>query len=519
MNSLQSFKEFSDGNQWLVIWPEIALALVAVLLLVLELLRPARKGRASLPGRFARLSQALILIFFLLDFLVWRPSWDRSIFSGLLSQGFRSDIMRSLFLLSSLLVSIIGEVYLRRRNLPRGEFHGLVMLASAALMLLAQSSHFLMIFMALEAAAVCFFVLVGYRRASAKSLEAGMKYLIFGALSSSLFLFGIVLLYGVAIGPEAWGCQAIEFGSGDPLEFHYLGEFIALNAEHPLLRAGVVLVISGIAFKIGAAPFQIWVPDVYHGAPTPVTCFLLVSSKAAGFFLLLNLVNGPFESLVDFLAPLLGVVATLTIFFGNLAALTQRNVKRMLGLSGVAHAGYMLVGVIASMYFPGDSDRATWAVIFYLFAYLLASFGTFGVMCLARHPGGDAEQDLEHYAGFGRKRPFLAFVLTVGQASRAGLPISAGFVAKLLLFAVAFQAKLYLSLVAMVVGVVISMYYYFGWIREALFDPPPPFSDEEVIADPWAGADPDPTLKLTLFILTAALLVLGLWQGPLGDVF
>ena len=183
------------------------------------------------------------------------------------------------------------EFHLNGKKLRSGEFHHLTMLATAGLMLLVQSNHFLMLFVALETVAVCFYTLVAYNRNSAKSLEAGMKYLIFGALSSSMLLFGIVLLYGVAANPEAWGANYDNFSGQDPLGFQYLGNLLEANPDHLLLRAGVVLIIAGIAFKIGAAPFQIWVPDVYHGSPMPITAFLAVSSKAAGFFILINLVN------------------------------------------------------------------------------------------------------------------------------------------------------------------------------------------------------------------------------------
>ena len=520
MNNLEAFKPFVEFSDWVQVWPELALALGAVVLLGVELFRNPGNAKPSHAGALAILFQAGLLVFHLIDFLVWHSEnyYERDTFAGLLSQNFRGEIMRSFFLLASLLVSILGESYLSRRKLPHGEFHHLTMLATAGLMLLVQSNHFLMLFVALETVAICFFVLVAYQRGSTKSLEAGLKYLVFGALSSSLLLFGIVLIYGVAANPETWGC--VPAGEGqDSLAFGYLANFLEANSGNLVLRAGVVLVISGIAFKIGAAPFQIWVPDVYHGSPMPVTAFLAVSSKAAGFFVLLNLVNGPFFGMSDFLAPLLAFVASLTILFGNLAACAQRNLKRLLGLSGVAHAGYLLVAVLASMQFAGDADRAVWVVIFYLFVYLVASFATFGVMGLANVPD-DAEHEFAHYEALGTKNPFLAFVLACGVCSLAGVPPFAGFIAKLLLFVVAFQAKLYFSLAVMVVGVVISIYYYFGWLREATFHPRPKFSDEEEDAhDPWAGVTVGVVLKLALFVLTAATLALGIWQGAFGDVF
>lgn len=517
MIDLAPFKLFADSNDWFEVWPELALALGAVLVLGLELFRSKELGRRSFAGPIAIFFQASLLVFHLIDYLIWHHPFDHETFSGLLGQSSRGEVMRSFFLLASLLVSILGESYLRRRKLAGGEFHHLTMLATAGLMLLVQSNHFLMLFVALETVAICFYVLVAYQRDSAKSLEAGLKYLVFGALSSSLLLFGIVLLYGVAVNPEAWGCVPVGVGLDDPLEFGYLSYFLEANSDNLILRAGVILIISGIAFKIGAAPFQIWVPDVYHGSPMPITAFLAVSSKAAGFFVLLNLVNGPFEGMSDFLLPILGFIATLTILFGNLAACAQRNLKRLLGLSGVAHAGYLLVGVIAAML--SQTMQADWVITFYLFTYLLGSFAVFGVMSLANVPD-DAEHEFSHYEGLGQKNPFLAFVLSCGVCSLAGVPPFAGFIAKLLLFVVAFKAKLYFSLAVMVVGVVISIYYYFGWLREALFIPRPKFPDEEDgEPDPWDGLKLGGILKLTLVILTAATLVLGIWQGAFGDAF
>jgi NADH-quinone oxidoreductase subunit N len=253
----------------------------------------------------------------------------------------------------------------------------------------------------------------------------------------------------------------------------------------------------------------------------PITAFLAVSSKAAGFFVLLNLVNGPFWAMSEFLIPLLGFVATFTIFFGNLAACAQRNIKRMLGLSGVAHAGYLLVAVVASMHFAGDSDRAVWVLFFYLFVYLLASFAVFGVMGVARL-SDETEQEFTDYENLSKKHPWLAFVLVSGIGSLAGIPPFAGFVAKLLLISVAYEAKLYFSLAAMVIGVVISIFYYFGWIREITFKPNPSFSDgesDEVVQDPWSVVPPMGIFKFCMIALAVSSIVLGIWQGPLGDAF
>lgn len=514
---MEAFQTFAQENLWYEIWPELVLALGALLVLAINLFSK-NDNKSGFSGNIAIIFQFGLLLFHLFDYLAWHHTFDRQTFSGMLRQGFQGDVMRTFFLLASLLVSILGQSYLKTNRLRVGEFHHLTMLASAGLMLLCQSNHFLMLFISLETVALCFYSLVAYNRNSAKSLESGIKYLIFGALSSSLLLFGIVLLYGVGCNPGAWGAEFIGYELRDSLSFDYLADLIRENPENLLLRTGVVLVIAGIAFKIGAAPFQIWVPDVYHGSPIPITAFLAVSSKAAGFFVLLNLVNGPFHGMLDFLMPLLAFVATFTIFFGNLAACGQRNIKRMLGLSGVAHAGYLLVAIMASMQFPGDSDRAVWVLFFYLFIYLIASFSIFGVMGVAKLTD-DNEHEFSTYEGLGKKSPFLAFVLICGIGSLAGIPPFAGFIAKLLLISVAFEAKLYFSLTAMIIGVVISIYYYFGWAREVAFDSRPKFDGEENKNDPWSKTTQLGLLKITLLTLTITSLVFGIWQGPFGDSF
>jgi NADH-quinone oxidoreductase subunit N len=198
---METYLNFSNANIWSEIWPELALALGALLILGIDLFRKSNNPLIS-TGSLAIFFQAGLLIFHLFDYLAWHHTFDRVTFSGMLKQGIQGDVMRTFFLLSSLLVSVLGRQYLKGKNLRSGEFHHLTMLATAGLMLLVQSNHFIMLFVALETVAVCFYTLVAYNRDSAKSLEAGIKYLIFGALSSSLLLFGIVLLYGVGLGCE-----------------------------------------------------------------------------------------------------------------------------------------------------------------------------------------------------------------------------------------------------------------------------------------------------------------------------
>ena len=372
------------------------------------------------------------------------------------------------------------------------------------MMLLVQSNHFVMLFVALETVTVSFYVLVSYFRNSSQSLEAGLKYLILGALSSSMLTFGIVLLYGVAGNPELSG------HSSQPLEFANLRIFLELNPDNVLAVVGVILVLCGIAFKIGAFPFQIWIPDVYQGAPTPVAAFLAIASKAAGFGLLMRLVTHVFPPLHGILVPGLISVTALTILFGNLSALTQRNTKRLMGLSGIAHAGFILLGVTAAT----SVKWASGAVVFYLFAYMLASIAVFAVMTHLSLEN-DTGLEIDQFIGIGKKSPLLASVLTIGLGSLAGIPPLGGFVGKALIFVAAFEAGLYSLLAVAILGVILSIYYYFGWIRMALF------TFQRIAPN---GAEPDlPEVRPVPFVgrvafvcLAFASIVLGLYQGPVS---
>jgi len=467
MNELlaEFLRGYTATNDWALIMPEIMLAILALGLLGAEMVLPPSKQ--SLIPRLAIWGQVFVLA------VTWTASslfgfQEQSIFSGLIYQSDITQIMRAFFLASSIFVCYLGHIYLSKQSLAKTEFYHLVILIAAGLMLLVQSSNFIMLFVALETVTVGFYVLVAYCRTSALSLESGLKYLILGAMSSAILLFGIVLLYGIAGNPELMG------SSKDALNYRDLMTFIMLNPDNLIVKIGALLVVAGLCFKIGAVPFQIWVPDVYQGAPTPVTAYLAVASKAAGFIVLMQLVTGPFLGLSGILIPFLSFIAAATILFGNIAAVTQRNVKRLMGLSGIAHAGYLLVGVVACFHVPW----AIYAVIFYLVTYLLASFAVFGVMGIVAG-SDDADQEFEDYANFSKKRPFLGGVLVVGLGSLAGIPPLGGFIGKLFIFVAAYQAGLYGLLGISIVGVAISIYYYFGWIREAFFSQ----SSDEVVQE------------------------------------
>jgi len=489
-------QKIAETNEWWGIAPELLLACSALGLLALEIGLP-RKDHRFIPY-FAITTQATIFVLLLAGF--YSDYEGASTFGGLLQHSFLGHVGRVFFLLSSLLVSFLAGICLPRSKMPRVEFYHIVMVVTAAMMLLVQSAHFVMFFVALETLTIGFYILVSYYRDRALTLEAGLKYLVLGALSSGIMLFGLVLLYG-AVGRVMIG-GVVHTG----FEFNVVTDFLRQNPDSFLGLAGALLVLAGVAFKIGAFPFQIWIPDVYQGAPTPTTAFLAVASKAAGFAVLLTLTGTVFAPLQKILVPVLSLLAAATIIFGNLSALTQRNTKRLMGLSGVSHAGYLLLGVVASF----TVEWAGAAVWFYLFTYLLASMAVFGVMAYVAG-ADDADQELEHYEHLARQRPFLAAVLAAGVGSLAGIPPLAGFLGKLLLFVAAFQAHLYWLLAVAVGGVVVSIYYYFGWIKAAFFESVTGGSNPAGVP----AAAPTLVGKLVLGALALATILLGFYPGPL----
>ncbi len=496
--SLELLKQAAASNQWFAIMPELILGCAALALLVMEIVLPKSQHR------FIPLAAVAALVAVLGGLaLNFQSAWlGESTFAGLLRHSTAGQIARVFFASTGLLVCFIAGLVLPRSKMPRVEFYHIVLVVTAAMMLLVQSDHFVMFFVALETITIGFYILVSYFRDNPLTLEAGLKYLVMGALSSAIMLFGIVLLYG-AVGAVPGANGVVHNG----FEFETLARFLHENPNSLLGLVGAVLVLSGVAFKIGSFPFQIWIPDVYQGAPTPVTAFLAVGSKAAGFAVLLVLVNNVFGGLAHVLVPLLSTLAAATLIFGNIAALTQRNAKRLMGLSGVSHAGFLLVGVVASMTVPW----AQGAVWFYLFTYLIASMAVFGVMA---HVAGadDTVNELDSYDRLAKERPFLGIVLAVGVGSLAGIPPLAGFMGKLLVFMAAFQAGLYWLLAVAIGCVAVSIYYYFGWIKAAWFET---WRPEGETAPAFVGATPTTFSAVILGALALATLLLGFFQSPL----
>lgn len=488
-------------GDWVAVALETALGAGALFILLAD----AFRGKRGVAYSFGAPLMILFLTLALRNAFHMHEGQTLTYFGGMIEQSRSTELLRAFFLLCGALVCQLGGITLKKQNLPRAEFDVLVLIATAGLMFLAQCRHFALLFVALETMSISMYVLVAYIRHSTASLEAALKYLVQSGVSSALLLMGIVLLYGVA------GNQSLAGAVDDPFAFSQLREFIALNTGNAYVLGGAMLVLAGLLFKVAAVPFQIWVCDVYQGAPTPVTAFLGVASKAAGFVLLINVLGVPFAPLKNVILPLLSVIAILTILFGNLAALGQKNVKRLMGLSGIAHAGYMLMGVCAAY----TVAWAPTAVYFYLFAYLLASFALFGVMAHLSD-GDDSIQELSDYAGLMKRDSFLGGIMAIALGSLAGIPPMAGFVAKLLLFIAAIKAGLYAVMAVALLGVVVSIYYYFNWIRMAVFIPANA-EDAEDGEEVKSGLLPVGfRLRTTLTTLAILTVCIGFWQGFLS---
>ncbi len=502
MPTLESLTKIAATNQWGALAPEIGLIILALVILMADVF--AGPARARIVALGALLGQVVILAFTLVG---QSSATSGPLFGGLLTVSAWGNLWRVFFQFAGLIAGVLGVLHLDRRHLPRGEFHALIAIVTAGLMLLAQSTHFVLVFIALETVTISFYILVAYARQSTFSLEAGLKYLVQGGLSSALLLFGMVLLYGAAGNPGLKGNVA------DGLDFVQLGSFLKLNATHPLVLAGAALVLCGAAFKGGLFPFQVWIADVYQGAPTPTTAFLSTASKAGGFVMLINLLKGPFAPLAATLAPVLLVIAIATLLFGNIAALPQFNVKRILAWSGVSHAGFLLAGICAMVKTGDFSYQGT--IVFYFFTYLFASAAVFGVLN-ALQVKDDAQPELNDFHNLLKRHPFHGSVLIIGLGSLAGVPPLAGFIAKFLIFRLVLDAQLYGLLAVAALGVALSMYYYFGWIGSIA---------RHIL--PWpvkGGAENEPVVQDSVlsrvFLASAAILtvVLGLYQGVFSSV-
>ena len=422
-----------DYSMFWSILPEILLLVLALLVMLFDLLWPESRKRS-----LGLLAAAGLGVIILLTLIFSRPGdTEAEILGGMIRNDWVSLVFRLLFLFAALITSLIS-LDLKEAG-DKGAYYAILLLATLGLSLMAASSDLIMIYLSVETASLCLYLLAGYLRGDDKSTEAGIKYFLFGAFTSTVMLYGFSLL----------------FGMGGETNIYALAGSLAAGAvpAAPLVIAAV-LVLVGFGFKVAAVPFHFWTPDVYEGAPTPITAFISVASKAAGFAVLVRVMLAVFPGVEDFWAPLIAAIAAATMTLGNLLALAQRNIKRMLAYSSIAHAGNALIGLAAL------SNLGLAALVYYLMAYVLTNLAAFGVVIIfARVAGSDQIAD---YAGLSRRAPGLALAMAVAFLSLGGMPPLAGFFGKFYVFAAAVDSQKGLVWLA-VVGVlnaIIGLYYY-----------------------------------------------------------
>jgi len=374
-----------------------------------------------------------------------------------------------------------------RPNAGLGEFFVLPIFACAGLMWMVTAADFIMIFVALELVTITFYILVASMRKNAACLEAGVKYLILGALSTGFLVYGITWIFG---------------GTGQ-ITLSTIAQVLPQlpASSHTTVLFGLGLVLVALGFKIAAFPFQFWVPDVYQGAPTPVTAFLSVASKAAGFVVLLRVLDAflVVPALSEKIIAILVILAAATLLYGNLAALPQTNLKRLLAYSSIAHAGYLLIGV-ASV----EAGTATNAIVYYLAGYLIMTFPAFIVLVLVSRATGSDE--ISDFNGLAKRSPFLARSLLLSMLSLAGLPFTMGFLGKFFIFEAAMRSHNYLLVVLGMITVACGFYYYLKVVRAMYWQPVPDSTVE--ITVPLGS-------RVALITLSLATIVFGIFPAPI----
>ncbi|MCC6349655.1 MAG: NADH-quinone oxidoreductase subunit N [Candidatus Eisenbacteria bacterium] len=418
---------------WWALAPVIALTAGTILLLLLEFV-PSRPGD-SRGGIVSLLALAFA------GWAVWRVAGDkRELFGGMFVHDPFTVVFTLMFVAIGVLSVLTSWDYLKRTKINQAEYYALLLSSVLGMIVMAASNDLVTIFIGLELMSLSLYVLVGFRRTRLESNEASLKYFLLGAFASGFLLYGIALLYG-ATGTSNLARMGA-FLSDTPL----LG--------NPLLVIGALLVFTGFAFKVAAVPFHMWTPDAYEGAPTAVTGFMSVGAKAAGFAALLRVGLRALEPLQVDWVPLLAVVAFLTMTVGNVTALLQNNLKRMLAYSSIAHAGYILVAVAA-----GGPEGAS-AAVFYLAVYSFMNLGAFSVLTMMGR-GRDERVLMSDLSGLGFRQPFLGLAMTVFMVSLGGIPPTAGFMGKVYVFGAAMKNPALLWLVvAGVLNSVVSVYYY-----------------------------------------------------------
>jgi NADH-quinone oxidoreductase subunit N len=458
------------------IGPWLTLTVTAILILVLDALSP--KGRK---GNFSWLALAGLAVAAVQTVGLWgRGGTD---FTRMVYVDNYSCFFYMIFILGAALTVLISRPYLEEYGKDMGEYYALMLFATVGMMLMAAGAHLIMVFLGLEIMSIAVYVLAGFFREDLRSNEAALKYLILGSFSSAFLLFGMAMLYGAAGGTLFLDDLPARLGA-DP-------------SMQSLVLLGIGLLIVGFGFKVASAPFHMWTPDVYEGAPTSVTAFMAVAVKAAAFAAFARIFFLAFPAMKVDWNMLLWVLAVATMTIGNVTAIAQTNIKRMLAYSSIAHAGYLLMALIAA------NQLGAVSLLYYLLAYTLMNLGAFGVVILVGRKK-DKYLNIYDYAGLGAQHPVLAASMALFMFALAGIPPTAGFVGKFYIFSAAIQAGYIWLAIIGVMNSLVSVYYYLR-ITVLMYMKP-----AETDLGPVAFS---PTQTAVVAITAAAVLFIGIFPG------
>lgn len=463
-----------------IVTPLLIMAVWGIILMFIDLNVKTENKHVT-----AWLSLVGILPALLITFLQWGSSADAFLTSSgtpmVVLDNF-GTFLNVLYLITGLLAVLMSIGYVRGTSMARGEFYFLMLFSICGMMLMGMAADLVIVFLALELLSIPLYILSGFNRDSDESEEAALKYFLLGAFSSGFLVFGIALIYG-ATGSTALSIIAANIGQSGTLGM-----------------AGIAMLLVGFAFKVGAVPFHMWTPDVYEGAPTAVTAFMSVGAKVGGFAAMIRVFAGSFESLTAEWAPAIAFIAAITMIVGNISAITQNNIKRMLAYSSIAHAGYILMGLAAGR--EGVS-----ASLYYMLTYLFTNLGAFAIVIAMERFSGEEGLQLDDYKGLAKRNPKFALVLMYLMLSLTGIPLTGGFTGKFYVFQAAVDNGLvWLAVVGALTSVVSAFYYLRPVYNAFMFDGP-----GQVQSMPRG-------LTISIGIATAATIILGIFPTPWYEV-
>ncbi|TLS68208.1 NADH-quinone oxidoreductase subunit N [Mariprofundus erugo] len=460
--------------------PEMFVAVIAMALLLLDLFIPREKKCITAYIAIATASVAALLC------VSVNPAEPLVGFYGFFVLDQFAVFAKVLICLATALAMVLSVQYMKDLE-NVGEYYVLMLFAMLGMMLMSSANNFIVMYLGLELMALCIYVLVGYQRDILRSNEAALKYFILGALSSCMLLYGVTFLYGVT-------------GSFD---FVTIGKGLADagSSSHTAVMLGLVFIIAGLAFKVSMAPFHMWTPDAYEGAPTPVTAFMSVAPKVAGFVIFIRILDQAMPALQHEYTMILSAIAVLTMAVGNLAAIAQRNIKRMLAYSTVGHVGFVMLGLIAA------NDDGYAGILVYMSIYLFMTMGAFAIIIIMQREGIQGEL-LDDFSGLSKARPGYALAMGLMLFSLAGIPFLGGFWAKYAVFIAAVEAgHVYLVLYALLFSAV-GAFYYIRLVKYIYFD------DARV----QFNFSESRLMQLTVVLMAIAVVALGVYPDPLMDL-